>query len=84
MSETYVLIIAAVIGVVTGWLADLMTSKRHGAISTIAAVLTGAFLGAFIANTMESEIAGMWTGPAFAAVGAISLLVVMALVRRRA
>jgi uncharacterized membrane protein YeaQ/YmgE (transglycosylase-associated protein family) len=85
MDKPYVIIlIAAVIGLVTGWLAELMTGRRHGLISTLATGLTGSFLGAFIANVMETSVLGMWTSPAFAATGAVFLLLTLALVRRRA
>ena len=83
MSWMTILIVAA-IGVGLGWLTDLMTGRRHGALSAIAVGLVGAFLGAFIARASSAEFAGDWTEEALAAIGAAFLLISMAAVRRRA
>jgi uncharacterized membrane protein YeaQ/YmgE (transglycosylase-associated protein family) len=74
----------AAIGVVLGWLADLMTGRRHGVLSAIAVGLVGAFLGLFIARVTAAEFVGRWTEDSIAAAGAAFLLITMAAVRRRA
>jgi uncharacterized membrane protein YeaQ/YmgE (transglycosylase-associated protein family) len=84
MSEVWIIVIAAGIGLVTGWLADLLTSRRHGLVSTLAVGLVGAFLGAFVANVLDTDFAGRWSSPALAGAGAIFLLVCLAAVRRSA
>ncbi|HWE46225.1 MAG TPA: GlsB/YeaQ/YmgE family stress response membrane protein [Caulobacteraceae bacterium] len=85
MTENWVTyLIVAVIGLVLGWLGDLMTGRRHGLMSGLAVGVVGAFLGDFIARVMELEFAGRWTGPTLAVVGAALLLITMAAVRRRA
>jgi uncharacterized membrane protein YeaQ/YmgE (transglycosylase-associated protein family) len=83
MSATYGVLIAAAIGLVTGWLANQMTSRRHGLLSTLAVGLVGSFLGAFIADVIDVQTLGVWSSAAISAVGAIGLLVFLALVRRR-
>jgi uncharacterized membrane protein YeaQ/YmgE (transglycosylase-associated protein family) len=85
MGENWVtILIVAAIGVVLGWLADLMTGRRHGLLSAVAVGLVGAFLGDFIARVTAAEFAGQWTEDALAAIGAAFLLIAMAAVRRRA
>ena len=85
MGENWVtILIVAAIGVVLGWLADLMTGRRHGLISAVAVGLVGAFLGLFIARVTAAEFAGAWTEDTLAAIGAGFLLISMAAVRRRA
>ena len=85
MEENWVIyLIVAAIGAVLGWLADLMTGRRHGLLSAVTVGLVGAFLGNFIANVTAAEFAGRWTGPALGALGAGLLLITMAAVRRRA
>jgi uncharacterized membrane protein YeaQ/YmgE (transglycosylase-associated protein family) len=85
MGENWVtILIVAAIGVVLGWLADLMTGRRHGLFSAIAVGLVGAFLGLFVARVTAAEFAGRWTEDSLAAVGAALLLITMAAVRRRA
>jgi uncharacterized membrane protein YeaQ/YmgE (transglycosylase-associated protein family) len=85
MGETWLTItLAAVIGLVTGWIADPMTGRRHGLISTLATGLVGSYLGLFVVNVMETGFAGRWTGPAASAIGAVFLLTCLALVRRKA
>lgn len=75
---------AIIIGLLAGWIADMVTGRRHGLLTTLVIGLVGSFLGAFIANVLNISFAGFWGSLIVSAVGAILLLALLALVRRRA
>jgi uncharacterized membrane protein YeaQ/YmgE (transglycosylase-associated protein family) len=74
---------AVVIGLVAGWVADQVTGRRHGLLTTLVVGLVGSFLGAFIANVLNIAYTGWWASLAISAAGAVVLLVLLGLVRRR-
>lgn len=75
---------AIVIGLIAGWIADLVTGRRLGLLTTLVIGLVGSSLGAFVANVLNVNYAGSLGQLAVSTVGAILLLALLALVRRRA
>lgn len=75
---------AIVIGVLAGWIAEQVTGRRHGLLTNLIVGLVGAFLGAFIANVMDIHYAGFVGSLIVSTIGAIILLALLGLVRRRA
>ncbi len=75
---------AIVIGLIAGWIADLVTGRRLGLLTTLVIGLVGSSLGAFIASVLNVNFAGSLGELAVSTAGAIVLLGLLALVRRRA
>jgi uncharacterized membrane protein YeaQ/YmgE (transglycosylase-associated protein family) len=75
---------AIVIGLVAGWIANQVTGRRHGLLTTLVIGLVGSFLGAFIASVLNISFAGFWSSLIISTVGAIILLALLSLVRRKA
>jgi uncharacterized membrane protein YeaQ/YmgE (transglycosylase-associated protein family) len=73
-----------VIGLLAGWIADMATGRRLGLLTTLVIGLVGSSLGAFIANVLNVTYAGSLGQLAVSTTGAIALLLLLALVRRRA
>ncbi len=74
---------AIIIGVVAGWIADMVTGRRYGLLTTLVVGLVGSFLGAFVASVLNIGFAGFWSSLIVSTVGAILLLLLLGLVRRR-
>jgi uncharacterized membrane protein YeaQ/YmgE (transglycosylase-associated protein family) len=75
---------AIIIGIVAGWIAEQVTGRRGGLITNLVVGLVGAFLGAFLAGMLGIGFAGFWGSLIVSTVGAIVLLLLVSLVRRRA
>lgn len=84
MHEAGGLVGALVIGLVSGWIADLMTGRRHGLLTTLVVGLVGSFLGAFIASVINSGFEAWWRSLTISTVGSAGMLVLLTLVRGRA
>ncbi len=74
---------AIIIGIAAGWIAEQVMGRRHGLVTNLIVGILGAFLGAFIANAMGIAFAGFWGSLVVSAVGAIVLLFLVGLFRRR-
>lgn len=74
---------AIVIGILAGWIAEQVMGREHGLITNLIVGVVGAFLGAFIANAMGIGFAGFWGSLLVSALGAILLLFIVGLFRRR-
>lgn len=77
------LIGAIVIGIAAGWIAEQVMGRKHGILTNLIVGIVGALLGAFVANTMGIAFAGFWGSLLISALGAILLLWVVSLFRRR-
>ncbi len=75
---------AIIIGILAGWIAEQVTGRRGGLLTNLIVGLVGAFLGAFLASVLGIGFAGFWGSLAVSTVGAIVLLLLVGLVRRRA
>ena len=82
MNEVSILA-AIVIGIAAGWIAEQVMGRRHGLVTNLVVGVLGAFLGAFVASAMGIGFAGFWGSLIVSAVGAILLLFLVGLFRRR-
>jgi uncharacterized membrane protein YeaQ/YmgE (transglycosylase-associated protein family) len=74
---------AIVIGIAAGWIAEQVMGRRHGLLTNLLVGIVGAFLGAFIANAMGIAFAGFWGSLLISALGAVLLLWIVSMFRRR-
>ena len=77
------LIGAIVIGIAAGWIAEQVMGRKHGILTNLLVGVVGALLGAFIANALGIGFAGFWGSLLISALGAILLLWIVSMVRRR-
>ncbi|HEX7886465.1 MAG TPA: GlsB/YeaQ/YmgE family stress response membrane protein [Phenylobacterium sp.] len=75
---------AILIGILAGWIAEKVMHRNHGLLTNLIVGVVGAFLGSFIATSL-----GIGTGEGVipsllvATAGAVLLLFIVGLVRRR-
>jgi uncharacterized membrane protein YeaQ/YmgE (transglycosylase-associated protein family) len=72
-----------VIGAIAGLIAEKVTSSDHGIFTNILIGICGAFIGSKLAEVFEVPVFGFWRTLVSAAVGAIILLLVWRVLRRR-
>ena len=75
---------AIVIGIFAGWIAEQIMGRNHGLLTNLIVGVVGAFLGAFIAGALGIGFAGFWGSLIISAFGAVVLLFLLSLVKRRA
>ena len=81
--ETNGWLLAIIIGIAAGWIAEQVTGRRHGILTNLIVGLLGALLGWFLADMIGIPIEG-WLGSLVAATGgAVILLFLFGLSRRR-
>lgn len=75
-----------VIGIIAGWLAEMIMKRNHGLWTNLIVGIVGALLGGFLANNLLGVNAnGNWiVGIVVATVGAVVLLFLLSLIKRRA
>lgn len=74
-----------VIGIVAGWLAEQIMGRNHGLLTNLVVGIVGALIGGFLYNTLGGDAGGNWiVGIIVATLGAIILLFLLGLVKRRA
>jgi uncharacterized membrane protein YeaQ/YmgE (transglycosylase-associated protein family) len=74
-----------VIGIVAGWLAEQIMGRNHGLLTNLIVGIVGALIGGFLYNTLGGDAGGNWiVGIIVATLGAIILLFLLGLVKRRA
>ncbi|MGI4818162.1 MULTISPECIES: GlsB/YeaQ/YmgE family stress response membrane protein [unclassified Brevundimonas] len=74
-----------IIGIVAGWLAEKIMKRDHGLLTNLVVGVIGALLGGFIANNLLGfDAAGSWIwGTVVATVGAVILLFILGLIKKR-
>lgn len=72
-----------IIGIAAGWIAEQVMGRRHDIITNLIVGVIGAFVGAFIANMLGIAFAGYVGSLIVASVGAIVLLALLNLFKRR-
>lgn len=74
-----------VIGIVAGWLAEKIMKRNHGLLTNLVVGVVGAVLGGFLAGSLLGIPTGGFniTTLIVATVGAVLLLFIFGLVRRR-
>lgn len=75
-----------IIGIIAGWLAEKIMKRNHGLLTNLIVGIVGALIGGFLANNLFGlDAAGSWIwGIVIATIGAVILLFLLGLVRRRA
>lgn len=72
-----------VIGILAGWVAEKVMKRNHGLLTNLAVGVVGALLGGFVAGLLGINFGG-WIGSfVIATLGAIILLFLLGLLRRR-
>lgn len=74
---------AIIIGILAGWIAEQVMGRSHGLLTNLIVGVVGAFLGAFIVGALGIGFAGFWGSLIVSAFGAIVLLFLLNLVKRR-
>lgn len=74
---------AVIIGILAGWIAEQVMGREHGLITNLIVGVVGAFLGAVIANALGVGFAGIWGSLVVSTIGAIVLLALVGMFRRR-
>jgi uncharacterized membrane protein YeaQ/YmgE (transglycosylase-associated protein family) len=74
---------AIVVGILAGWIAEHVMHRRHGLMTNLVVGLIGALVGGVLASTLGVQFAGFWGSLIVSALGAIVLLAVLNMVRRR-
>ena len=74
---------AIIIGIVAGWIAEQVMGRKHGLLTNLIVGVVGALLGAFLAGALGIEFAGFWGTLIVATIGAILLLAILSMFRRR-
>ncbi len=74
---------AIVIGILAGWIAEQIMGRKHGLLTNLVVGVVGAFLGAFVASLLGVGFAGFWGSLVVSTIGAIALLAIVSMFRRR-
>ncbi len=74
---------AIIIGILAGWIAEQVMGRKHGLLTNLIVGVVGALLGAFIANALGIGFAGFWGSLIVSTLGAIVLLFLLGLFKRR-
>ena len=79
-------IIAIVIGVLAGWIAEKLMKRNHGLVTNLVVGLVGALIGRFVLGLVGVNLVGdtefLWSLGA-AVLGAVILLFILGLFKRR-
>ena len=75
---------ATVIGILAGWIADIVLARRHSLFIRLLIGVIGSFIGAFIASRIDLQLPGFFGELVVSSVGAILFLAVLGLIRRPA
>ena len=74
-----------IIGIFAGWLAEKIMKRDHGLLTNLIVGVVGALIGGFLAgNLLDVDADGNWiVGIIVATIGAVVLLFLLGLVKRR-
>lgn len=72
-----------VIGIAAGWIAEKVMKRNHGLLTNLIVGVIGAFLGGFLATAIGLGPNGWIMSLVVATLGAILLLFIVGMVRRR-
>ena len=75
---------AVVVGILAGWVADLVLARRHGLFTRLLIGVVGAFIGAFVAQRLQIPFDGFFGSLLVSSLGATFFLAVLGLFRRSA
>lgn len=75
-------IIAIIIGIAAGWIAEKIMRRNHGLLTNLIVGLVGGLIGNFVAGMLDIGVEG-WIGTLiFATLGAVILLFIVGLFTR--
>jgi uncharacterized membrane protein YeaQ/YmgE (transglycosylase-associated protein family) len=75
---------AIIIGIFAGWLAEKIMGRNHGLLTNLVVGLVGALIGAFLASMFNIHFMG-WVGSIIVStIGAVVLLFLLGLFKKRA
>lgn len=79
-------LIVAVIGLLAGWIASMILNRHHGILANLVIGLVGALIGSWLAGYFHVvlPLPAFWAELVIAVIGAIILLLILSLFRRRA
>ena len=72
-----------IVGIVAGWIAERILNRHHGIFTNLIVGLIGAFLGGWLAGLAGIQFAGMVGSLIVSTVGAVLLLAVLGIFRRK-
>lgn len=74
-----------IIGIIAGWLAEKIMKRDHGLFTNLIVGIVGALLGGFLVNLLGFDASGGWiAGIIVATLGAVILLFLLGLIKKRA
>ena len=76
-------LVAIIIGIAAGWIAEQLTGRRHGILTNLVVGLFGALIGWWLAGVINIGVDGWIEWLITSTLGAVILLFVFGLVRRR-
>jgi uncharacterized membrane protein YeaQ/YmgE (transglycosylase-associated protein family) len=74
---------AIIIGIIAGWIAEKVMKRDHGLLTNLVVGLIGALLGGFLANVLGIRFGGFFGSLLISTLGAILLLFLLGLWKRR-
>ncbi len=75
---------AIFVGGLAGWIAGMTLNQRHGLLFNLLAGLCGSFIGAVLARLLDIKVLpGLASSLVLSVIGAVLLLAVLSLFRRR-
>lgn len=75
---------AILIGILAGWIAERVFNRNHGLITNLIVGLIGSLIGGWLVRNFQiSVLPGFWTSLIVSSIGAVVLLFVLGLFRRR-
>ena len=75
---------AIIIGIFAGWIAERVMKRQHGLLTNLIVGLVGALLGGFIASALGISFGGVIGSLIVSTAGAVLLLFLLGLVKRKA
>lgn len=78
------ILIAILIGIFVGWAASQVMNRHHGLVINLVIGVVGGLIGDYLAGVLHIPLPGFWSQLVAAIAGAIVLLFVLGLFRRRA
>ncbi|MDO8902187.1 MAG: GlsB/YeaQ/YmgE family stress response membrane protein [Phenylobacterium sp.] len=74
---------AIIIGIFAGWIAEKVMKRNHGLFTNLVVGLVGALIGGFIASAINFPFDGFIGSLIVSTIGAILLLAIVGLIRRK-
>jgi uncharacterized membrane protein YeaQ/YmgE (transglycosylase-associated protein family) len=76
-------LLAIVVGIFAGWLAEKIMKRNHGLLTNLIVGIVGALIGKFLLNLVGIEYAGILPSLGAAVLGAVILLFILGIIKGR-